>query len=113
VQNCFILNNHLRNTLPTQRLAPHETLSLHSSKSVESSCDQQKDSGNDQARSVADDAQPLHKTHDSIYGCAHVVCGKTADEGIECGRGGTDAKEKGNFDKDEDEAANAREVLVR
>jgi hypothetical protein len=98
------LHNHLRDPLPAQRLAPHEALSLQTSKRVERSREEQEHRRGNQARSFLDDAQPLYQTHCSVYSCAHVVCGETAYEGIEGGGRGTDAEEEGDFNEDEDEA---------
>ena len=85
-----LLNNHLRNALPSQRLTGSELLLLEASEGVEQGGDQQHDGAGDQARSIADERKPLHQAHDAVDGGAHVVCLEAADEAVEVFRGRAD-----------------------
>jgi hypothetical protein len=103
----ILLNNHLRNPLPTQRLTRRKLLLLQPRERIESRSDQQHDRSRDQARGVADDGEELDDAHDEVDGGAHVVCLEAADEGVEVLRGGADAQQKRDFDEDEDEGGDA------
>ena len=56
---------------------------------------------------MTDEAQPLYHAHDSVHSCPHVVGCDFANQGVEFGRRGTDAEEKGDFDEDEDETGDS------
>lgn len=79
------LDNHLCDTLPTQRLAAHETLSLESGDEIAGCRKQQHDRCGDQARRIDDDAEPLDQAHGAVDTCAHVVGGESSDERVKSG----------------------------
>jgi len=85
----FPLHNHLRNTLPTQRLAPDKVLPPDPSQRIEDSSDEQEKRRDDQTRRLGDDREPLNDAHDEVDGGAHVIRREPADEGVEGGRGRT------------------------
>ena len=93
------LNNHLCNTLSTQRLAAHETLSLESSDKIAGCCKQQHNCCRDQARGINDDAEPLDQAHGTVDSCTHVVGSETSDKLVKGGRRRAYAEEQGYFNE--------------
>lgn len=59
-----------------------------------------------------DDTKPLNEAHGKIDSGTHIVCCESAHEGIEFRRGRADAKQKRNFDEDDEERARAAETLA-
>lgn len=78
--------------MPTKCLTSYKPLPLESSNSITYRSQQQHDRGSNQARWVYNDTKPLNQAHGSVDGGAHVVGGKTADEGVKFGRGGADTQ---------------------
>ena len=106
------LDDHLRNTLAAQRLAPHKSLAFDCSQKIEESSNQKQNRRCDQARWTSEDgyaADPLDQGHHTIYARAHVIRGESTHECVELGGGWADAKEKRNLDEDNDERACAAE----
>jgi hypothetical protein len=95
-----ISNNHLRNTLPTQRLTRRKLLLLEPRERIESRSNKQHNRSRDQARRVADQREELDDAHGEVDGGAHVICLEAADEGVEVLGGWADAEEEGDFDED-------------
>lgn len=83
--NSKSLDNHLCNTLSTQRLTPHESLPLKSSNKIAGRRKQQHNCCRDQARWMNDDAKPLDQAHGTVDSCTHVVGSKTSDEVVKGG----------------------------
>lgn len=100
------LDNHLRNTRSSKRLARRETLSLQSSQRIECRRNEQEDGRGDQTADINNKTEPLYDAHDQIDGGAHIVGLESADELIELGRGWAYPEQKGNFDEEEDERGN-------
>ena len=88
----FVSNNHLRNTLPTKRLAIHECLPSNPGKEIAKCSNKQDNSGSDQGGNSRDDREPLDEGHDAVDGGAHVVGLEAADEAIEGGGGRADSE---------------------
>merc|ERR1712230_204240 len=89
------LDNHLSNTLPTKRLATHESLTLDTSQRVEGCSHREHDSRSNQTASLLDYAKPLHEAHGEVDAGAHEV--------VEFGGCRADAEEEGDFDEDDEE----------
>lgn len=104
-QHRFILNNHLRNSLPTQRLTALKLLSLDTRQDIKQRCEQQHDRGGNQAGRLGDNREPLDDGHDAVDCGAHVVRFEAADEGVEFGGCWADSEEERDFDEDYDEGA--------
>lgn len=104
------LNNHLCNTLSTQRLATHEPLPLESSDKIAGCCKQQDNCCRNQARGINDDAKPLDQAHGTIDSCTHVVGSETSDESVKSGRSWAYAEEQGYLNEDECETRAATYV---
>ena len=67
-------HNHLRNSLPTKRLAIHERLAPHARQGIEDRRNKQHDGRGDQRRRRAgDERQPLPNGHDEVDGGARVI----------------------------------------
>ena len=79
------LDNHLCNTLSTQRLAPHESLALEPSNKIADCRKHQHNRRGDQARGMSDNAKPLDQTHGTVDSCTHVVGGEASDEVVKGG----------------------------
>lgn len=77
------LDDHLSHSLPTQRLAAHEALSLDSGDGIERSSDREEDRRGNQARRGVDETEPLDDGHGQVDAGAHVVGGEAAHEGVE------------------------------
>lgn len=105
-------HNHLRNPLPTKRLAIHESLSPHSSKQVERRRDQQNNSRRDQRCDSCNDRQPLDQAHDTINSGAHIVRFEASDEVIEGCGGRADSEEERDLDEEDDEGADTVFMLA-
>lgn len=85
------LDYHLRNSLPTKRLAPDKFMTPYTSQGIEDSRDTEDDSCRDQAGCAGDDAKPLDHSHDGIHQGPHIVGGEAADKFIEFGGGRADS----------------------
>lgn len=107
-----LLDNHLRNSMPTQCLAPYKTLSLNPSQQIEECRKQQEHRRSHQARRAEDEAEPLDHAQNAVERRAHVVCLKAADEGVELGGRRADAQEERDLDEDDDEGGDSGVVLV-
>jgi hypothetical protein len=59
-----------------------------------------------------EDTKPLNEAHGKIDSGTRIVCCESAHEGIKFRRGRADAKEKRNFDEDDEERARAGEILA-
>ena len=77
------LDNHLRKSLSTQRLAAGKIMVSDRRDQVENGRNQQENGGGDQAAAAYNKTEPLHQAHNAIYGCAHIVCGKAAHKLVE------------------------------
>jgi len=106
-----LLHNHLRNALPTKRLAAHKLLMLQARKRIERRSQQQKHSHRNQPTRIYEKREPLREAHDKVYTSAHVVCCEAADEAVKAGRGRADAQEEWDFDEEDDEGGNS--VVVK
>ena len=95
-----ISNNHLRNTLPTQRLTRRKLLLLQPRERLESRSNKQHNRSRNKTRRVADQREELDDAHGEVDGGAHVVCLEAADESVEVLGGRADAEEEGDFDED-------------
>ena len=103
----YRLNNHLSNTLPTQRLAAHEVLSFQSGNRIEDSSEEQQHSGGNQASGVWDNAQPLHDAGGDVERGPSPEGLKPSDERVERRRRRADTKQKGDLEEDDEEAGHA------
>jgi hypothetical protein len=103
------LNNHLRNSLPAQRLATHEFILPQRSNPIKARSQQQDHGSGNKTCWVRSNANPLYDGHDEVDCSAHVVCGEAADEVVEFAGGGTDAEEERDFyEKDYEGACSVR-----
>lgn len=86
------LDNHLRDTVATESLAPHECLSLDTRQRIADRSEQQEDGCCQERRWWGSDAaQELDDRHDEVGGGAHVVGRDLANESVELARGRADA----------------------
>lgn len=92
-------NDHLRNPLPSERLASHETLPFEPSDEVAYRCQKEHNGRRDQTGGVLDQAKPLNEAHRSVNRCAHIVRGEASDEVVKRARRRANAEEQGNFDE--------------
>jgi hypothetical protein len=99
------LNNHLRNSSTTQRLATHKLILPRRRNRIKARRDQQHNSSGNETRSNNDERDPLHNRHDEVDCSAHIVCAELPDEVVEFGRGGADAQEEGDFYEEDYECA--------
>jgi hypothetical protein len=104
-------DDHLRNTLSTQRLAALECLTLQASQGVENRSNHKDHGSSDQAGRLGPDADPLYGAHNKVYGGAHIVGAEFADERVELGRRWADAEEERYFDEDDDKGAYSVEAI--
>ena len=84
---------------------------LQSRQRIERCRDHQHHGRCDQATAGHNYAQPLNHRHDSVDGGPHVIRGEAPDEGIEFGRGRAYSQEQRDFNKDEDEAGDAKGLI--
>jgi len=100
----FPSNNHLGNTLASQRLAAHKLVFPQRRDGVKRCRDEQHNGGGDQARRLLrGQRQPLHRAHAQVDGRARVVCREPADEAVEFVGRGADAQEERDFDEEYDQ----------
>jgi hypothetical protein len=96
-------DNHLRNTLAAQGFATNKVLFLEACECIEHGRNDKEDGTSDQARSSFGKTDPLDTTQDGVHGGAHPVGREAADKGIEFRGCGTNSKEEGYFDEEDDE----------
>ena len=100
-------HNHLRNSLPTQRLAVHKCLPSHTSQQVAPRSDEQKYRSSDQTRGSRNQAEPLDERHYSVDRSAHVVGLEATDEAIEVCGCWADSEEEWDLDEEDYEGGDA------
>jgi len=105
----YRLNNHLGNTLSTQRLAAHEVLSFHGGNRIKDPSEEQQHSSGNQASGVWDNAQPLHDASSDVERGPSPEGLKPSDEGVERRRRRADTKQKGDLEEDDEETGHDRE----
>lgn len=96
-------DNHLRHTLPAQRLAGGEALALESSQSVADGGNGQDDAGRDERGHLEHGRDKLDDGEDGVDGGAHVVGLEPADEGVELGRGRAYPQQQRYLDEEDHE----------
>lgn len=99
----MLSDDHLRNSLTTQGLAPNELLLRGPCERIEYGRDDKENGAGDQARRPFGKTDKLDTTQDGVHGSAHPVSCETADESVEFGRSGTDSKQEGDFNEEDDE----------
>lgn len=99
----MLSDNHLRNSLTTQGLASNELLLREPCECIEYSRDDEEDGTGDQARRPFGKTDKLNTTQDGVHASAHPISRETADKSVEFGRSGTDSKQEGDFNEEDDE----------
>jgi hypothetical protein len=98
------LYDHLSNTMPSESLATHESLSLNTCQCIERCRDCQENRCSNQTRRRRDDdTEPLHNSHDQVDQRSHVIRGEPLHEGIKLRRGRADSEKQWDLDEDDDE----------
>lgn len=106
-------DNHLRNTLSTQRLTPRKLLSLQRRQSIENRRKTQRDSRcNHLIRALHNKTQPQRDCHDSIETRTSWVRVDAAHEGVEFRGCWADPEEEGDFYKYDEEHADSGRMSV-
>ena len=99
------LDDHLRNSLSTQRLAAYKSLALDTSKRIEYGGDQQENGRSDQTGGHCGKAGPLDGAHAKVDESAHIVGLEFANESVKLGRRRADSEEERYLNEDYDECA--------
>ena len=108
------LDNHLCDTLSSQRLTADKALSLQSRNKVAYTCRQKENCCSEERRgSVRDQCKPLDQAHNTVHAGAHVVGREASDEHVKLLRRWADAKEKGDFNEDKDQAGYSANAVNR
>lgn len=99
--NVMPSDNHLRNSLATQRLATNKFLLLQGRERIKHSGKKEEDGTSNQATSTLGKTDKLDTTQDGVNEGAHPVGCKAADKGIEFRGCGTNSEEEGYFNEED------------
>ena len=96
-------DNHLSNSLTTQRLTTHEVLVLQGGQRIKYGRDQEEDGRNDQRTPPIDQTEPLQHAHDDVDDGPHRGRGESTDKRVELFRRWAYPQQEGYFNKDDDD----------
>lgn len=107
-------DNHLGDTLSSERLTANEALPLESRDQIAHTSQEEENRRSEETcRLVGNQCKPLNQAHDTIHAGAHVVGCEAADEHIEFLRRWADAEEQGHFDENQDQAGYPANAVSR